>query len=502
MAPTNNTLTWTTFYARNREDEGAIQDHFDKELSEFMDRRTVSHFENPEKLSQTIGGSAFANVVLVPGAPGRMTLLHHGFTCTTDDGFALIFIQGNLSDCSYYFKVLPRDEATAQIKGGNGRNGTINCPTLASMREATTADGFAALVTQGNDILRQKPNHIVVPPTIFLLANGENDVRSKDLAIGILDAIRIDPEDDDEEEVERKEKEAEGMELLLSMLWASENDGLTPVALTDVKGNLALNQMIRTIKAKLGGNPIRNEGREEPEETTGEAAAWAISSQSIVRELNRMHEARESEKSLKESSKSLLKTMGQDERELFTTLSTVDMTVEPSMSEFMVTLTTAGTPQKAIGLLKAASRSWEGTFSEGCCHKFLSAGFLSQESNLANPGGFTVFMFHPKSVDMGTKGFDRTTASLREYFDMDVEDSTIAYYAKQGFFHPKTPDDLRIQLQTAHDMLELITCKGSIATKGLAYILHPKPAMEKNDVNIARPVPYPTNVWIQVCIQR
>ena len=74
---------------------------------------------------------------------------------------------------------------------------------------------------------------------------------------------------------------------------------------------------------------------------------------------------------------------------------------------------------------------------------------------------------------MGGKTFDSNTATLREYFGMDVEDSTVAYYAKQGFFHPTNSHDLRIQLQTALDMLELLTCKNSIATAGLHYILNP-----------------------------
>ena len=77
-------------------------------------------------------------------------------------------------------------------------------------------------------------------------------------------------------------------------------------------------------------------------------------------------------------------------------------------------------------------------------------------------------------MEVDTKAFDKNTARLREYFDLDVEDDTIAYYAKQGFFHPKNPGDLHTQLQTAHDMLELLTCKKSIATTGLAYILQPK----------------------------
>ena len=62
----------------------------------------------------------------------------------------------------------------------------------------------------------------------------------------------------------------------------------------------------------------------------------------------------------------------------------------------------------------------------------------------------------------------------REYFDLDVEDATVAYYAKQGFFHPTNSHDLRIQLETALEMLELVTCQKSIATHGLHYIVNPK----------------------------
>ena len=83
-------------------------------------------------------------------------------------------------------------------------------------------------------------------------------------------------------------------------------------------------------------------------------------------------------------------------------------------------------------------------------------------------------MFHPKTIDMGTKAYDSTTAALREYFDLDVEDVTVTFYAKQGFFHPTNSHDLRIQLETALEMLELVTCPRLIATKGLHYIVNPK----------------------------
>ena len=56
---------------------------------------------------------------------------------------------------------------------------------------------------------------------------------------------------------------------------------------------------------------------------------------------------------------------------------------------------------------------------------------------------------------------------------MDVDDSTVEYYAKQGFFHATNQNDLRVHLQTALDMLELLICKNSIATEGMHYILDP-----------------------------
>ena len=54
---------------------------------------------------------------------------------------------------------------------------------------------------------------------------------------------------------------------------------------------------------------------------------------------------------------------------------------------------------------------------------------------------------------------------------MDVDEATLEFYMKQGFYTPNTPHDLRVQLQTALDMLELLTCDGTIAGKGLAYVL-------------------------------
>ena len=145
------------------------------------------------------------------------------------------------------------------------------------------------------------------------------------------------------------------------------------------------------------------------------------------------------------------------------------------MSEFMTNLTTSKSPQKAISLLLSETRDWEGTFSEGSLHRMLSHGFLSPDANRANPGGFTIFMFYPKTADTGGKVFGGgkgSTELLREYLGMDVEESTLEYYMKQGYYTPATPNNLRIQLQTALDMLQLLTCDGTIAGKGIAHVLN------------------------------
>jgi hypothetical protein len=479
FAATVSAPTWREFYSRHKQDGGAFEDLFKSDLAT-MAAKTETHLNDTGALTDSIVGSAYANMVIVPGANGKVHLLHHGFGCNTSEGFALIFIQGNLVDSSS-IKVLPREEAVSQVIGEKrGRRGATpaSCPDLGSMVGVDTAEAFGNLPEEGNEILQGKPNHVMVTPEVYHIAGGAKTVKATELAFRIIEWLQPE-EDDDDEVINLKEIEAQGAELLLAMLWATANKGTTSVALQDTPDDPRINVTIRSIKDKvlqgttdrmeapayLGGNAgISHEGAE----------ALALTSQSMILALNRLQESQDEEKARKESEGSLLKTMGPAQRELFTSLCRTDMAEQPVMSEFMKTLTKLKSPQKAIGLLKAEMREWKGTFSDGGCHRFLSNGFLSSDTNRANPGGFTVFMFFPKAVDGGGKAFDGDTAKLRDYFGMKVEDSTIAYYAKQGFFSPENPNDLHTQLQTAFRILELLTCKGSIASAGLAYILDPE----------------------------
>ena len=243
-----------------------------------------------------------------------------------------------------------------------------------------------------------------------------------------------------------------------------------------------MNHLIKGVRDRLAGREATTPGA--PAEPTASARIadgaltsmelMAASSQSMVALLNKFQDGSKADGQGKEADKSILKTMGPTQRDLFTSLCTRRMSVAPAMTPFMKSLATSKTPQKAFNLIRSETRDWEGTFSAGGFHKLLSHGFLSQDPNRANPGGFTIFMFYPKTVDLGVKGEKGSNELLREYLGMDVAESTLTkFYMKQGFYTPSSPTDLRIQLQTALDMLELRTCDGTIAGKGLAFILEP-----------------------------
>ncbi len=86
-----------------------------------------------------------------------MQLIHHGFACNTKEGFALAFAHGNLGDCTA-FKTFPREEMVASVAGRDdeeeeGDERTRSAPTLDSLLGAESADEFANLDAEGNEIL-------------------------------------------------------------------------------------------------------------------------------------------------------------------------------------------------------------------------------------------------------------------------------------------------------------------------------------------------------------
>jgi hypothetical protein len=418
MAPMVNfageaaTNKWTDFYARNRNDGGPFQTLFETNVAT-MARKTEGHLNNVARLTDTITGSDYGNMLLVPGRKGVMQLIHHGFACNTDDGFSLAFAHGNLEDTTT-FKTVDRNElvAPAAVRDGSSDDeesgGAFAVPTLESMMAAESPDEFANLEAEDNTILENRPNHCLITPSTFEEVGGAKVISAKDLAFAIIEAFQNAAADDDEISTER-EAEAAGLEDTLALLWASERGLLKEIRLVDVPENAMMSHLIRGVKGKLSGERIPPAAgvdgrRPNPGEGSASMEMMAASSQSMVALLSRFQEGAESDRQKKESEKSILKTMGPTQRGLFTSLCTRRMTAEPVMTDFMVNLTTSKTPQKALNLLLSETRDWEGTFSVGGFHKMLSNGFLSQDPNRSNPGGYTIFMFHPKTVDLGSVG--------------------------------------------------------------------------------------------------
>ena len=153
-----------------------------------------------------------------------MQLIHHGFACNTDGGFALAFAHGNLEDTTT-FKTVDCDELVAPAAVRNDSSdeedsiGAIAVPTLESMMAAESPGEFANLEADDNPILENRPNHCLITPSTFEEVGGAKVISAKDLAFAIIEAFQNAAADDDEISTER-EAEAAGLEDTLAMLWA------------------------------------------------------------------------------------------------------------------------------------------------------------------------------------------------------------------------------------------------------------------------------------------
>jgi hypothetical protein len=337
-------------------------------------------------------------------------------------------------------------------------------PSFLSLIEAGSARDFGELLPEDNNVLTDFPNHFLIHPKVFALTMGARAVEGKSLAFEIIARI-IRPEEEHLDGLEEGERAGgEDYEGLLAFLWAAANDLLTEVRLNDVPETTAMNNIVRQVRAKVSGQEMATRSNNQPtrspdwgdeglgndegggrgidESHRASIEMMAASSQAMATLMSRMQEGSELDRNRKEAERSLLKTMGPTQRELFTSLCTTRMTRPPKMTEFMTGLTMSKTPQKAISLIQSETRDWEGTFSVGGFHRMLSHGFMSNDDNRANPGGFTLFMFHPKTVELGEGGKSGgvSNALLREYLGMDIEEDTLEYYAKQGFYIPSKPE--------------------------------------------------------------
>jgi hypothetical protein len=164
-----------------------------------------------------------------------------------------------------------------------------------------------------------------------------------------------------------------------------------------------------------------------------------------------MQEGNEINWNRKEAKRSLLKTMGSSQPgEFVTSLSTTQLNWQPRMSEFMIGLIMSKTPQKAITLLLLETRDWEGIFFS------VGGGPSDVFAGNKNPGGFTLFMCKPKTVELRLGGGMGETVqnALRKGVPGDGDRGrNTGVLCKQGYYIPSNPNDMSIQQQAALNTL-------------------------------------------------
>ncbi|KAI2489685.1 hypothetical protein MHU86_24894 [Fragilaria crotonensis] len=235
---------------------------------------------------------------------------------------------------------------------------------------AESPEEFGAVEAEGNNILEDCPNHCLVTPSIFAIAKGSKSIDSKALAYHMIELFQLSVEDDNELSSTEKEEEAAGLESTLALLWASSQGLLNKVRLEDApEESTMMNHLIKGVRDTLAGRDASTTHpglATAPAATTGGESAsmelMAAPSQSMVALLSKFQDGSEAESPRKEADKLISKTMGPTQRDLFTSLCTRRMNVEPAMTTFMKSLASSKTPQKAFNLIQSETRDWEGTF--------------------------------------------------------------------------------------------------------------------------------------------
>ena len=385
----------------------------------------------------------------------------------------LCFIQGNFS--SFPFTVICRpSEAIQPIDQGrvttHGKDtGPTACSTLVEMLGATNQDAFAALTGNQGDTLANRPNHLFIHPRIFTKADGPRTIRAKALAYVIIDELNSDLRGSttEQEKVEVRE-EMNSSEVLLACLWASKQGLLTSVTLSDMAESPHLNHQCELILDKIRKDTPQTGSTLDP------AGGLAVATQSLMLSMQQRESTRLLERAEDKSAKSLIRNLSPKQQGLFLRLCTSHMHKPPTMSPFLTLCLAEKAPQRATNLITQETRKWKGTFSASGLSRFLAGGYVSQEGSQGEPGGFTVFMFRPRSpftTGASTESVVQGKSRIREFFDLEADEETLTFYQKKEFFIPTSENELKIVLQTWHDLLVLLTVEKSIAVEGLATIL-------------------------------
>ena len=80
-------------------------------------------------------------------------------------------------------------------------------------------------------------------------------------------------------------------------------------------------------------------------------------------------------------------------------------------------------------------------------------------------------MFHPWPPSAGSSdSFKQGKSRIIDFFHLNADKETLTFYQKDEFFIPTSENQLKIVLQTWHDLLVLLTVEGPITVEGIAII--------------------------------
>jgi hypothetical protein len=180
-------------------------------------------------------------------------------------------------------------------------------------------------------------------------------------------------------------------------------------------------------------------------------------------------EAQLKEKTKEDRKKSILGRLSLEQAALFKLLSAKDWYDEdPQINRFTRKLVEDKDHYKAVDTIASEMRSWAGQISHSQLSHFLSKGYAARDIT-KSPGGFTIFMFSPKSARLSRNPEEDRSAIRSMFGDTKLDDDTVKFLAKKDFFLASTYNELLEQLQTTVDFLSLLTRTQGIACEGYSH---------------------------------
>lgn len=438
------------------------------------------HLDKPDRFRSTISGNAPASIIIIPVGGGKAQILHHGTLFAKGIGMdpLALFVTGNRASAP--IKIVDVEEACQAIGGGlsaSTRAKPINTPTSAQFYDDTLSPAtFKALkATDKNNPLVDRPNHLLIHPRIFEIAEGAQSVTADELAWKIIESVNF-AASDTAEEIAEFEKQKDDHYVLLAYLWMIAKDLGKSVTITDVgDADDALDNKCVSIRAQItgggGSNTGGGGGGGTPINVNLDTTVLAATNAALLTSVNALNTSLLASDADKKEKKSVLHGMAPNSRRLFERICTTDIRkIAPIMPPFLKSLIGERNPSLVSNHLKSITKPMKGTFLEGAFCRFLAKGYVSQKDNLV-PGGFTIFMFLPKECEKVRDGYKENVEQIRQLWSQKMDDETIDRLARTDLFACENVHHLEIQLETALLVLEHMSVPGGCATTSL-YLSH------------------------------